>query len=456
MVRYFFARHRLLASAAALVLASSVSSVSRAADETAASGQPPTVAEDPATSEPPAAEGGSEEAWSLAGMGLTGSVRGAVWSSNRRRDDTADVVVGSFWLRLDRKLNDTFGVFAEGYALREDLLDQNFSVSRVREAYLDVRYNDWDFRLGRQIVAWGRADRLNPTDNLTPRDFTLLAPEIDEDRFGADAAKAVLNFDDGYSVSGVWLADFAPHKLSLSSRTSANLRHDVPDSNRQWAIKFDRNGGDVDWSVSYFDGFDLFPDVRMVGVAPSGPILRLEHNRLRVIGFDAATTIGSNRYAIEAAFDRTRDSGGDDPAVKNSFFYGVFGLEHDFGDTLSGIVQVYWRHVFNYVDPQGYADPGVRTLAIEQSIAYNQWREDQYGFAARLGRKWLNETLEGEVALSSLLNGHGYQLRPRLLYAATDHLKLLCGFEYIRGSDRYPFGRNEKNTALFAEARYFF
>src|SRR5690625_3016950 len=37
------------------------------------------------------------------------------------------------------------------------------------EAYVDVYLHDADLRLGRQIVSWGTADGLNPTNVINPR-----------------------------------------------------------------------------------------------------------------------------------------------------------------------------------------------------------------------------------------------------------------------------------------------
>ncbi|MBI3605573.1 MAG: hypothetical protein HY202_06050 [Nitrospirae bacterium] len=45
------------------------------------------------------------------------------------------------------------------------------------------------FFVGKQIVVWGRADGINPTDNLTPHDFTVLLPFEDDQRFGTTALK---------------------------------------------------------------------------------------------------------------------------------------------------------------------------------------------------------------------------------------------------------------------------
>lgn len=412
--------------------------------------------------EPPMAPGGTssdEETpkhWHapLNALGITGSVRGGLWSSNRRLDDDSGIVVPSAWLKLDRRIGPV-GVFAEGYLAREDLFGDRRSASRLREAYVEGRHGDWDFRVGRQIIAWGRTDRLNPTDVLTPRDFTLLAPEIDEDRFGAVAAKAVYAFAPSTSLIGIWLPDFRPNVVGLPRRPGVAYTEDVPDSLRTWAVKLDRSGGEIDWSVSYFDGFDLSADLSLASASGGSSIVALRHHRLRMVGADAATTIGANRYAVELAYARTEDIEGTNFFVKNPFLYGVVGVEHDFGDTLNLIVQAYGRHVFAHQDPDS-APAALRSLATQQAVAASQYDRDLFGVTARLGRKWLNETLEGEIAGSMLLTRTGYSLRPRVMYAISDSLKVIGGVEWYRGSDRTTFGLLEKNRTLFGEARYIF
>src|SRR6266702_3067112 len=72
-----------------------------------------------------------------------------------------------------------------GYGPESDLL----------EAYITAHFGQADLRIGKQIIAWGRADGINPTDNLTPRDFVVLLPleeDLHYDRthvLGADAAR---------------------------------------------------------------------------------------------------------------------------------------------------------------------------------------------------------------------------------------------------------------------------
>lgn len=409
----------------------------------------------------PAEEGGESASSgglkaSLRKWGLTGSLRGGFWTSNRRADDESNLAVGQVWAKLDRKLAKGLGVFVEGYVGREDLFDERISTTRFREAYVDYRFDEWDFRIGKQIVAWGRTDRLNPTDNLTPRDFTLLDPEFDEDRFGSLAAKASFNWGMGKSVTAVWLPQFRSNTYAFTNTAALTWNHEEPDSLRQYGIKYDVSTGGTDWSVSFYDGFDLTPDLSIGSVSATSTVLNVRHNRIKVLGGDAATTIGPNRYAVEAAYTKTEDGDGNDPTVRNHHFYGVLGLEHDFTNNLTGIVQYFYRHVFDFQPASSITDPGIQAVAVNSFVLGSQYDENLHGLSARVGKKWMNETLEGEFAGSMLLNRHGFFLRTKVSYIWSDEIKLIGGYEYFEGSDTTSYGRQEKNKALFLEARYFF
>ena len=62
----------------------------------------------------------------------------------------------------------------------------------MREAYVNAYLGPFDLRLGKQIIVWGRADALNPTNNLTPVDFRIRSPLEDDIRLGNVGARAFL------------------------------------------------------------------------------------------------------------------------------------------------------------------------------------------------------------------------------------------------------------------------
>ena len=370
----------------------------------------------------------------LSQLGVTGSFRTGYWSSNRLYDDVSGVGTASAWLKLEKKLDNGIGVFAEGYSAREDFRTDGNSRSSMREMYVETRQGDLDFRIGRQIIAWGRTDRLNPTDNLTPRDARLMAADIDEDRFGSLAAKASWNLTANDSLTLVLLPEFQANK-SYSKYTEV-----IPTANNQWAIKYDQSGKAIDWSVSYYDGYDLSPDLSASYV--------YEHYRTKVLGMDIATTIGSNRFALESAYTQTQDMNGTNEYIKNPFLYTVIGVEHDFGNNTSGIVQIFNRHVYNYTTPTA--------AGLYHAIFSSQLDRNQDGISIRIAKKWLNETLETELAGSTLLERNGYSLRPRVTYLWSDSIKLLAGYEYYEGNSNTYYGYLKKNNTLFMELRYFY
>jgi len=367
-------------------------------------------------------------------LGVTGSFRTGYWSSNRLYDDVNGVGTASAWIKLEKKLDNGIGLFAEGYSAREDFRSDGNTRSSMREMYVESRHGDFDFRVGRQIIAWGRTDRLNPTDNLTPRDSRLMAADIDEDRFGSVAIKSAWNLNANSSLTVILLPEFQANK-SYSAYSD-----NIPTANNQWAVKYDQSGKAIDWSVSYYDGYDITADLSSNKV--------YEHYRIKVFGFDMATTIGNNRFALESAYTQTQDMNGTDEYIKNPFLYTVVGVEHDFGNNTSGIVQIFNRHVYNYSTPT--------TAGLYHAIFSSQLDRDQDGISIRIAKKWLNETLETELAGSTLLERNGYSLRPRVTYLWSDSIKLLAGYEYYSGNSYTYYGYLKNNNTLFMELRYFY
>ena len=392
----------------------------------------------------------------LNNFGLTGSLRTGFWSSNRLNDKEQDIGTGSIWLKLDKRIMSGVSVYTEGYVRDQNLFGTSEEFDRIKEMYVHVRKGDWDYRVGRQIIAWGRTDRLNPTDNLTPRDFTLMSPEIDEDRFGTEAIKISRVFGMYSSLTGIWIPNFRPNELPPANVAGLQFSEVEPGGSNQYALKFDRSGSDIDWSLSYFTGFDLNADLSIVGQSGADVLVQKQYNRVKIMGTDLATIVGANRYALEVAYTRSEDESGIDPLTKNSFFHSVLGIERDFGNNLSGIMQLFYRYVEDHQDPRVLANAGQRAVASLNALANHQLDEDEYGLSVRIGKKWWNETLEGELSGSTLVRRHGSLIRPKLTYSISDHLKATVGGEYFDGGPDTLFGLQKTNRTFFSEMRYFF
>lgn len=408
-------------------------------------------AQESATEQPPSA---------LERAGVSGSVRVGYWSSTQDLDSEAPLGASMVWLKATRPLSERVSFLVEGWGALRGPIDDAKAAGEVREAFVDVRLGHLDVRVGRQILAWGRADGVNPTDNLTGEDLTLLVPDDDDRRLGTTAARASYYLGD-VSVTGLWLPEFRGHRFPLPP-PPAGLRFtpDAPEwPGDQWAVRVEQTGRAVDWSVSYFRGRDLSPDLGVQAVRDgSGPVgtVRLSHHPLRIVGADMAASLGRFGLRAEGAYVDTEDSTGRDPYTKNPFVFLVVGSDRTLREHLNVNVQYLYRFVVGYRPPaEGVTDLD-SAVATQQSILNSQMRRVQHGMSLRAEYKWLRDTLEAECATAGYFAPRGLSLRPKVAYAVSDSWKVLMGAELFRGESSSIFGLLRPNSTAYLEARWSF
>jgi hypothetical protein len=390
---------------------------------------------------------------------LSGSVRAGLWSSSRELDDDRDLAPAALWLKAGARVSESLRLQGEGYVSRQDMASRRPDNSRsvLREAYADAVRDALDLRIGKQIIAWGRADRFNPTDNLTPRDFTLLVADDDDQRIGAAAIKA--DYRAGtLTYTAAWLARFDSNTVPLGRLPPgvSLARVPVAGEHRQVAFKIDQTGSAIDWSLSYFNGFDLNPDVSPLALGAAGGTLALRNNRIRVLGFDAASAIGRTGLRAETAYIRTEDREGRNPFVKNANLYTVLGAERVFGESLSVTAQYLTRLVERFHGAEEIADPALRELALVQAALSNQLDRTNRAVAWRVSRRWLHQTLDTEASAVYSIGRHDYALRLKLRYAIDDQWSIAGGGDRFRGRAHTTYGRLRDNSAAYVQLKYSF
>lgn len=390
----------------------------------------------------------------ISGANLSGSVRGSVWGVSNNASGNNDPSIAELWWKATPRIGHVAALVVEGWVRTPDVFHMGKTEGMLREGYLSFGDGDADFRIGKQIIVWGRADQLNPTDNLSPRDYTLFTVENDDQRQGALALRTTYTFY-SIAVTGIWLPRFHPNKQPIAAGSEVMISESVPGGD-QFAFKLEQSGLAVEWSLSYFRGFDLNPDISISATPPGALALSLRHHRVRVLGADAATVLGRYGLRAEAAYTWTEDAAGAAPFVKNSFFYGVAGADRTFFEYLNVNMQYFVRKVAAYSDPRAIADPMIRTVALQQAVVSNQLECFQQGASLRISDKWLHETLEAEVAVVFNFTRHDYLLRPKLSYAVDDHWKGSLGANVFRGGNDTFFGLMRDRSAVFAEMRYGF
>lgn len=378
------------------------------------------------------------------------SLRSALWSSSRALDDRGPLAGAVLWGDLNPRLASWADLKLAGWAGAGELVGG--SDGSLREFYGGFRVGAVDLIIGKQIIAWGRADALNPTDNLTPEDRTLLVEEEDDQKIGVTAARASAYLGK-VAVTAIWLADFRGHTLPFTAPPDgvALVRRSPEGEAEQGAVRVEQSGGSVDWSVSYFTGFDLTPDLAFQQMGDSSARIILEHHRVHVIGIDAATAAGRYGVRAEAAWILTEDRDGRNSEIKNPTLYAIVGADRTFGEYLNINVQYLFRWVHNFSPPDQVTDPAARDAARLLAEVTQQLERTQHGFTFRISNKWWHETLEAEVAGVVVSPKWQAGVSPRISYAVTDRWRLVAGADLLGGGDGTLFHTLRKNSAAFLE-----
>jgi hypothetical protein len=387
---------------------------------------------------------------SLEDLGATLTFRAGFWTSTRDLDQGGPLAAAMAWGKISRPFSSRLSLFAEAWTSLRGPFGEANAVGEVREGFVTWSFSALEVRAGRQIIAWGRADGINPTDNLTAQDLTLLAPDDSDRRIGATALRVTYTRRD-ISTTALWVPEFRPHRISLPAAVG---RLTAPGSEwrpEQVAVRVEQTGRAVDWSLSAFSGHDLSPDL---GVRETQ--LLLAHHPVLAVGGDAAGNLGRFGMRVEAAFVHTRDENGRDPFIKNPFFSVVAGSDRTYREHLNVNVQYLYRLVTGLLSTPESTSPVGDLVARQQAALSGQTRRHQHGASSRVAYKWLHDTLEAEVAGVAYAKPRGMTVRPKVTYAVSDRVKLLVGAEFYRGDDESVFGILEDNSGAFAEARWSF
>ena len=190
----------------------------------------------------------------------------------------------------------------------------------VREAYIELYkflLPKLDVKIGRQRLAWGTADKLNPTDNLNPYDLEDI---IDFGRHRAsDAISMEYYFNHDYSLQLAYIPFFKPWNMpvglfsdilvpespaNLGQATSLIINDQVvsPDNNLGSSATFGAClsgfAFNFDFALNYLWGYDgqpfitdkvLFPYDTIGGIQVD---TRLDFSRNHIFGASIAGTIG--------------------------------------------------------------------------------------------------------------------------------------------------------------------
>ncbi|GAB4296724.1 MAG: hypothetical protein Kow0090_11880 [Myxococcota bacterium] len=431
-------------------------------------------------------------------LDINGFLRSAGFVGRRASEEVAELKAG--YAEAGLKLSPKFGAYADGFSeVRFTLKVAEFGeasgepVFDLREAYIVGYFGALDIKAGHQIIAWGRADGFNPTNNLTPRDMTVFSADEDDKRLGNFMLRMSLTFEP-ISIEGIIVPVYHPAKfppftfnssmIDFSSAPTqvqpllANMEilmdaPDYPDAaieNISYAGKISLILPSFDGSISYFRGFAPFPGIDgHIDVQNFVSHLIFKAYREHVAGFDFSTAIGGFLGVRgEAAFISPDDYERELAAPNPSLQY-VLGIDKEMFSNFTLILQYIGKFICDYNTAFGSVASGaiapedMMKLMFEQMLfeknlmISGQLKEVQHSISARVGWTMLYETLDFELAGMWNITTEEWMVRPMIVYDINDALNFSVGGELYIGPDETLFGLvDEMISAGFMELKFSF
>ncbi|SDY77810.1 hypothetical protein SAMN04487939_10633 [Lysobacter sp. yr284] len=372
----------------------------------------------------------------------TGTASGAVLAASGSRDlDDADARFGAAARVRSELRSGAWRGLVEAVAGNRRLGYDD--ASPLRQAFAEYTAGPLQLRAGRQIVAWGRADRLNPTDNLSPRNMRALVSDIDEDRIGVDLVSARVQWRERWSLTALHVPRLPASVLPGSLwKPLPGVRGDrVRAAGATGALRLDYAGAGLDASLSVLDGYSTLPAFARAALP------RLSQARVRVIGADFSASLG-DRWGLRGEWAQTRFDGPPPPGLGDQR-YAVLGLERHFDGGWLGLAQYVQRRAER---PRGTAALPAPLLRANRAIWF-QSQADSEGLYLGLTRAPLEGDLSGDIGVLQSLDGHGRAWFANLEYRLDDSWSLLARLQHFDGPADSDLGALRKDRLGLLELR---
>lgn len=348
------------------------------------------------------------------------------------------------------------------YLYNSDSLELN-----LREIYMDMYFKNFDLRIGKQQIVWGKADGVFITDIVSPLNLTeFLLPDFDEIRKGVIASK--LDYYIGSStLEAIVIPQFSPTVRPdansiwyIQPEFLAPVTYDWSKStinpsleNSELFLKWSAMTSNVDFELMGGYTWDDTPTMHIRKqfemdntTTPSTPTLTgltitPQYHRLTVAGGSFSTEIKGIIFRGEGAyFDgkyfQTEDPLATDAIVQKNYINYVAGLDFNIGN-----VKFSTQFIQKYI------------LDYNEQISENEF-QNTATFMAHYDM--MRETLHLELFSYIGLSNKDALIRPKISYDFDDSFSVLLGANIFVGDSDGQFGQYKDNSMLYTKIKYNF
>lgn len=330
----------------------------------------------------------------------------------------------------------------------------------IREAYVELYFDRFDLRIGKQQIIYGKAEGVFITDVVSPKDLReFLLPDFDEIRMGITAAK--LNYYFGNStMEVVWAPVFTPTMLpedgsiwrpSFAFPVTPTFDYSETDvknnlGNSEFFLRYSTMTSKADFEIvgGYFWGddpvMDITKEIDPNTMQLTGLLVRPEYYRLSMGGASISMPVGPVVIRSEGGYYHGKYFQTETPSMEGSkisrdYLHYMAGVDF----TISGIrlsAQFIQEYILNY-------EEGIQNDEFENTMTF-------------LARKdFLREKLWLELFSYIGFNNEDALIRPKISYSFADGFDIQMGANIFVG-EKGRFGQFDANDMVYAKFKYSF
>jgi len=367
------------------------------------------------------------------------------------QDGEYSVLQNTFDWKLDYSKGNT--AFFVNPVFDYNALSNNLDI-KLRQAYFDIYFDNFDLRIGKQQIIWGKADGVFITDIISPRDISeFILPDFDEIRLGINAVK--IDYYLGNStLEVVWTPTFqstiTPDENSIWTPEMTDFpvpvtfdysKADVEQklSKSEIAFKYSYLGSAIDFEIMSAYLWDDNPAMHIYPQPDTTLVLKPEYHRLSLLGASFGKAIGGAVIRGEGAYYFDKRFPTEDLSVngikEKDYAHYLAGYDHNwFG------VNVSFQFIQEYI------------LDYEDDL-----KNDEFNSTATFlfSKTFLRETLELNLFSYYGINSEDALLRPKIIYDFADGFEVQLGANIFVGEEG-NFGQYNENDMVYMKVRYDF
>jgi hypothetical protein len=375
------------------------------------------------------------------------AARASFWSGDRRSSEEAFQPNAELWLRSKATISPEVTLKFEAW-MAANATGAAQAGADVRDGYVQIDTGPVLVRAGRQTWSWGRGDRINPTDIASARDYRRLVEEDEDNRQGLAGISVETDLAAG-KLSVHWIPEFRPTRLpqNLEQPGLAVIETSPKDKLSQMALRYERFGHAIDWSITVAQMADRLPWLSLQPAVGGGQI-QLQHPRVRMIGGDVATVAGKYGIRLEAAGYFYSQNAYALDANRVPTFAVVAGIDRSFPRQWSIIVQSVLR-LSRSIAPTANV---ISSIKSRNDTIHGAWDGAIGGGFIRLRKGFSGDRGAAEVTAASLTGGGSYG-QAKASYTFVDGVKIVAMAEHHAGSANSYFGRLRSNNLVMVGLR---